>query len=132
MPRRSIGGDPGEPISATFLPIRALQPGSAFLKFRSIPEMRNSPTPFRIHSCRSDFALFALQFEDDRNQFLLPGYATLQFAARQRLRGSLWASAAIENVLDREYLTGIPTPHRAHYRGPDLWRAGLRWDGPIR
>ena len=75
---------------------------------------------------------FALQFEDDRNQFLLPGYATLQFAARQRLRKSLWATAAIENLLDREYLTGIPTPTAPTIGGPILWRAGLRWDGPIR
>ncbi len=75
---------------------------------------------------------FALQFEDDRNQFLLPGYATLQFAARQRLRRSLWATAAIENLLDREYLTGIPTPTAPTIGGPILWRAGLRWDGPIR
>jgi outer membrane cobalamin receptor len=75
---------------------------------------------------------FSLQFEDDRNQFLLPGYATLQFAARQRLRRSLWVTASIENLLDRTYLTGIPTPTAPTIGAPMLWRAGLRWDGPIR
>ena len=53
---------------------------------------------------------FSLQFEDDRNQFLLPGYATLQFAARQRLRRSLWATAGNRKSARSEYLTGIPTP----------------------
>jgi outer membrane cobalamin receptor len=75
---------------------------------------------------------FSLQFEDDRNQFLLPGYATLQLAARQRLRRSLWATVSIENLLDREYLTGIPTPTAPTIGAPIQWRAGLRWDGPIR
>jgi outer membrane receptor protein involved in Fe transport len=75
---------------------------------------------------------FSLQFEDDRNQFLLPGYATLQLAARQRLRRSLWATVSIENLLNREYLTGIPTPTAPTIGAPIQWRAGLRWDGPIR
>jgi outer membrane receptor protein involved in Fe transport len=73
---------------------------------------------------------FGLQFEDDRNQFILPGFATLQLSARQRLKRSLWATLAIENLLDREFLTGFsPTPLIG---APLLWRAGLRWDGPIR
>jgi outer membrane receptor protein involved in Fe transport len=73
---------------------------------------------------------YALQFEDDRNQFVLPGYAVVQLTARQRLRRSLWATLAVENLLDREYLTGFsPTPLIG---APLLWRAGLRWDGPVR
>jgi hypothetical protein len=71
-----------------------------------------------------------LQFEDDRNQFILPGYSSLQLSARQRLKRSLWATVAVENLLDREFLTGFsPTPLIG---APLLWRAGLRWDGPLK
>ena len=73
---------------------------------------------------------FSLQFEDDRNQFVLPGYSSLQLSGRQRLTRSLWATLAIENLLNREYLTGFsPTPLIG---APLLWRAGLRWDGPLK
>jgi outer membrane cobalamin receptor len=73
---------------------------------------------------------FSLQFEDDRNQFVLPGYSSLQLSARQRVTRSLWATLAVENLLDREFLTGFsPTPLIG---APLLWRAGLRWDGPLR
>jgi outer membrane cobalamin receptor len=72
---------------------------------------------------------FAAQFEDDRNQFLLPGFATLQIAARQRLTGRLSAIAAFENLLNRQYMTGFsPTPTIG---APRLWRLGLRWDGRL-
>ena len=72
---------------------------------------------------------FSLQFEDDRNQFVLPGYSSLQLSARQRVKRSLWATLAVENLLDREFLTGFsPTPLIG---APLLWRAGLRWDGPL-
>jgi outer membrane receptor protein involved in Fe transport len=73
---------------------------------------------------------YGLQFEDDLNQFALPGFATLQLSARQRLVGSLSAIAAVENALDREFLVGAsPTPLIG---APRLWRLGLRWDGSIR
>jgi outer membrane receptor protein involved in Fe transport len=73
---------------------------------------------------------YAMQFEDDRNQFKLPGYASMQVSARQRLTRSLWATLAIENALDREFLTGFtPVPLIG---APFIWRGGLRWDGPIR
>jgi outer membrane receptor protein involved in Fe transport len=73
---------------------------------------------------------FSLQFEDDRNQFVLPGYASLQLSVRQRVKQSLWATVAVENLLDREFLTGFsPTPLIG---APLLWRAGLRWDGPLK
>jgi len=75
---------------------------------------------------------YSLQFEDDRNQLVLPGYASLQFTARQRLKRSLWAILNIENLLDREFFTGLPTPTVPTIGAPLLWRAGLRWDGPIR
>lgn len=72
---------------------------------------------------------YAMQFEDDRNQFKLPGYASLQFSGRQRITRSLWATLNIENALGREFLTGFtPVPLIG---APRLWRGGLRWDGPI-
>jgi outer membrane receptor protein involved in Fe transport len=73
---------------------------------------------------------YASQFEDERNQFLLPGYATVQFVVRQRITSGLAATAAFENLLNREYVTGFsPTPLIG---GPRLWRAGLRWEGRVR
>ncbi len=67
------------------------------------------------------------QFEDERNvrDFLLPGYATVQLMARQRISGGLSVFAAIENLLDRRIYTGFsPTPTVG---APRLWRVGLRW-----
>jgi outer membrane cobalamin receptor len=70
---------------------------------------------------------FGLQFDDDLNQFKLPGYAALQFAAEQHLTRSLSAVAAIENLLDRTYLVALtPFPNTGE---PRLWRVGLRWSG---
>ena len=73
---------------------------------------------------------FGSQFEDDQNQFLLPGFATVQLVARQQVRSGLTASLAVENLLDREYVVGFsPT---ALIGAPRLWRLALRWDGKIR
>ncbi len=72
---------------------------------------------------------YASQFDDDLNQFLLPGFATLQLTARQRLTTSLSAVAELENLLDRQYFTGFnPTPTIG---GSRLWRVGLRWSGRL-
>jgi outer membrane cobalamin receptor len=72
---------------------------------------------------------FGLQFDDDLNQFLLPGYAALQIAAQQRITHNLFAQAAVENLLDRQYLVALtPTPNTG---APRLWRIGLRWNGSI-
>jgi outer membrane cobalamin receptor len=75
---------------------------------------------------------FSAQFEDDRNlrAQLMPGFASVQFAARQRLARSLFATFALENALDRQYIVGF-TP-QPNIGPPRLWRAGLRWDGPLR
>lgn len=75
---------------------------------------------------------FSSQFEDDRNlrAQLMPGFASVQFAARQRLARSLFATFALENALDRQYIVGF-TP-QPNIGPPRLWRAGLRWDGPLR
>ena len=73
---------------------------------------------------------YALQFEDDRNTLLLPGYASVQVYARQWLTASLAALASFENLLDRQYLAGFtPTPVLGP---PRLWRVGLRWEGRLR
>ena len=71
----------------------------------------------------------ALQFEDDRNTQLLPGFALFQFSARQDLYRGLKATLAVENLADRRILTGFtPFPQTG---GPQLIRIGLRWDGRI-
>lgn len=69
---------------------------------------------------------YSLQFEDDLNQFLLPGFASVQLYARQRLVGGVSATVAFENLLDRAYLVGF-TPQPS-IGPPRLWRAGLRWE----
>ena len=71
---------------------------------------------------------FSSQFDDDRNTLLLPGFAVLQAFVRQRIAGGLSALAAMENLLDRRYLTGASPPTIG---APRLWRAGLRWDGRL-
>ena len=73
---------------------------------------------------------FDYQFDDDANQFRLPGYATVQLMASQRLVKSLSAEAAVENALDHTfYVAFTPTPNTG---APRLWRIGLRWDGKLR
>ena len=73
---------------------------------------------------------YAYQFDDDLNQFRLPGFATLQFAAAQHLAKALSAEAAFENVLDHKFYTAFtPTPNIG---APRLWRLGLKWDGRLR
>ncbi len=69
---------------------------------------------------------YALQFEDDLNRRLLPGFATVQLMIRQRLAHGFSAVAAVENLLDRRFLVGL-TPAPA-IGAPRLWRAGLRWE----
>jgi len=71
----------------------------------------------------------ALQFEDDRNTQLLPGFALFQLSARRDLWRGLKATLAMENIADRRILTGFtPFPQTG---GPQLFRLGLRWDGRI-
>ena len=69
---------------------------------------------------------YSLQFEDDLNNFILPGFATYQAAARQRLINRLSATFALENAFDRVFLTAAganPT-----IGAPRLIRIGLRWN----
>ncbi len=68
---------------------------------------------------------YSLQFDDDLNQFKLPGFATFQIAAEQRLRLGFSLRADVENVLDRQFYVGFsPTPTIG---APRLYRIGLRW-----
>lgn len=70
------------------------------------------------------------QFEDDRNQFLLPGYPALQLSWLRHIRNGVSFSAEVDNLLDREYLVGFtPVPLIG---SPRMWRVGLRWNSPWR
>ena len=72
---------------------------------------------------------FGLQFDDDLNQFKLPGFAALELSAQERLTKSLSAVASVDNLLDRTYLVALtPTPNTG---SPRLWRIGLRWSGAV-
>ena len=54
---------------------------------------------------------FSYQFDDDLNAFRLPGFAAVELAVVQKLKGGLSARGSIENLLDHQYLTGLtPTP----------------------
>lgn len=66
-----------------------------------------------------------LQFEDDLNSYLLPGYTVWHVTARQRLPRGFSLNLQIENMLNREIVAGYsPTPLVG---APRLIRAGLRW-----
>ena len=70
---------------------------------------------------------YSAQFEDDRNVYRLPGFATVQLMVRRKLAGGLSASVAFENLLGRTFYAGFtPTPTVG---APRLRRAGLRWEG---
>jgi outer membrane receptor protein involved in Fe transport len=70
-----------------------------------------------------------LQFEDDRNTQLLPGFAWLQLTARQRITKNLNATLNIENMTDRRILTGFtPFPQTG---APILFRLGIRYEGSL-
>lgn len=69
----------------------------------------------------------ALQFEDDRNTQLLPGFMVFQVVGQQALTRGVSLYATMENAFNREYLSGW-TP-AAQIGAPRLWRAGIRWQG---
>lgn len=75
------------------------------------------------------FRSYAYQFDDDLNQFRLPGFAIVQLMARRSLTASLSAEASFENLFDRQFYTAFtPTPNIG---APRRWRLGLRWDGHL-
>jgi outer membrane receptor protein involved in Fe transport len=66
-----------------------------------------------------------LQFEDDLNSYLLPGYAVFHVTARRTLPRGFSLNLQVENLLNREIVAGYsPTPLVG---APRLIRAGLRW-----
>jgi outer membrane cobalamin receptor len=68
---------------------------------------------------------YGLQFDDDVNQFKLPGFASLSASAEQKLHHGISVLASVDNLLDRSYLVALtPTPNTG---APLLWRVGLRW-----
>jgi outer membrane receptor protein involved in Fe transport len=69
---------------------------------------------------------YSLQFEDDLNEFLLPGFASVQFLAQRRFGRGFSGLVAVENLLDKEYLAGF-TPEPV-IGGPRLVRVGLKWE----
>lgn len=70
----------------------------------------------------------SLQFEDDLNTFILPGFAVWQLSASHHLGGPVSATFAVENAFNRAYFAGYtPTSMLA---APRLWRAGLRFSRP--
>lgn len=73
---------------------------------------------------------FGLEFDDDLNQYLLPGYAVLEVAVQERITSKLFALGSIDNLLDHTYLVALtPYPNSGQ---PRLWRVGLRWSGSIK
>lgn len=65
------------------------------------------------------------QFDDDLNQFLLPGYFTADAMLRVRLTSAFEPFIAGENLIDRRYAIGrTPTPTLG---SPRLVRAGVRF-----
>ncbi|MGH9582301.1 MAG: TonB-dependent receptor domain-containing protein, partial [Bryobacteraceae bacterium] len=73
---------------------------------------------------------FGLAFDDDLNQFLLPGFATIGITAQQHLTRRLSALVSVDNLLDRSYLVALtPFPNTGE---PRIWRVGLRWSGAIK
>jgi outer membrane cobalamin receptor len=66
-----------------------------------------------------------LQFEDDLNSYLLPGYAVWSCTARQRLPRGFSLNLQVENMTNRVIVAGYsPAPLVG---APRLIRAGLRW-----
>ncbi len=76
---------------------------------------------------------FALQYDDDTNRAILPGFTTAQVTVSQRLPKGLTAQGVVENMLDRTYLVGFnPFPTLRNIGSPRMFRIGLRWEGAFR
>ncbi|MEX2303293.1 MAG: TonB-dependent receptor [Bryobacterales bacterium] len=69
---------------------------------------------------------YSLQFEDDLNEFLLPGFASVQFQVQHRFGRGFSGLLGVENLLDKEYLAGF-TPEPV-IGAPRLIRVGVKWE----
>jgi outer membrane cobalamin receptor len=65
------------------------------------------------------------QFDDDLNQFLLPGFASVEILVRQQLVKRLSASLEVTNLLNKTFYTGF-TPYPT-IGDPRIARGGLIW-----
>ena len=104
---------------------------SRFLNGPRISQVpRNQGTARLTYQHKNTFAsgglrALSLQFDDDLNQFALPGFAVLQAEIAHQLTKSFGVRAAFENLLDRSYVVALtPTPNTG---SPRLWRVGFRW-----
>ena len=69
--------------------------------------------------------VYGLQYEDDLNVFRLPGFASLQFRASERITKQVALSVSMENLTDHVYYTGFtPTPTIG---APRQIRAAIHW-----
>ncbi len=105
---------------------------SRYITLLRIPQVpKNQGSAMLIYSKRGTLLsagvrAYSLQFDDDLNQFILPGFATAQATVRQRVTKHLSGSFAVENMLGRQFLTVFsPTPGIG---APRLVRVGLRWN----
>jgi outer membrane receptor for ferric coprogen and ferric-rhodotorulic acid len=66
-----------------------------------------------------------LQFDDDLNSYLLPGYAVWHVSARRKLKNGLALNLQVDNLLDHVIIAGL-TPTQL-LGAPRQVRAGVRW-----
>ena len=72
----------------------------------------------------------SLAFDDDLNQFLMPGFATIGLTGQQKLTRGLSAVVSVDNLLDRTFIVALtPNPNIGT---PLVWLVGLRWNGAVR
>ena len=97
-----------------------------------IPEVAKNQGSALLAYVKGDLTLsgslrtYSSQFDDDLNHFLLPGYASLDAMASQKVSRNVTATAEMENILNRQYYVALtPLPNTG---APRLWRLGLRWD----
>ncbi len=97
-----------------------------------IPEVAKNQGSALLAYKRKDLVLsaslrtYSSQFDDDLNHFLLPGFASIDAGAKERVSKSVWVLAEMENVLNRQYYVALtPLPNIGE---PRLWRLGLRWE----
>lgn len=97
-----------------------------------IPEVAKNQGSALLAYVKGDLTLsgslrtYSSQFDDDLNHFLLPGYASIEAMASQKVSKNVTATAELENILNRQYYVALtPLPNTG---APRLWRLGLRWD----
>jgi outer membrane cobalamin receptor len=97
-----------------------------------IPEVAKNQSSALLAYKKRDFLLsaslrsYSSEFDDDLNQFRLPGFASVAVEGEQRVSRSVSMLAQMENVLNHEYYVALtPLPNTGT---PRIWRIGLRWE----